>query len=92
MIDDSLISLPAWFQEHGAGLQGGGTAGRSWYTSLGHTNETWQVRLSDVPTPHAEDARDIPFARTHSINRMLWVVSLGPYNLARREQPTLVPS
>ncbi|KAI0073876.1 class I glutamine amidotransferase-like protein [Panus rudis PR-1116 ss-1] len=32
----------AWFQEHGAGIQEGGTAGRSFYTSLGHTNETWR--------------------------------------------------
>ncbi|KAF8920197.1 trehalose utilization-domain-containing protein [Mucidula mucida] len=32
----------AWYQEHGAGVQSGGTAGRSFYTSLGHLNETWQ--------------------------------------------------
>ncbi|KAI0751227.1 class I glutamine amidotransferase-like protein [Daedaleopsis nitida] len=32
----------AWFQEHGAGIDAGGTAGRSFYTSLGHLNETWQ--------------------------------------------------
>ncbi|EIM81515.1 class I glutamine amidotransferase-like protein [Stereum hirsutum FP-91666 SS1] len=31
----------AWYQEHGAGVQGNGTAGRSFYTSLGHLNETW---------------------------------------------------
>lgn len=31
----------AWYQEHGAGSSG--TAGRSFYTSLGHKNETWQV-------------------------------------------------
>jgi type 1 glutamine amidotransferase len=30
----------AWCQEHGAGASG--TAGRSFYTSLGHTNETWR--------------------------------------------------
>ncbi|KAJ3557587.1 hypothetical protein NM688_g1389 [Phlebia brevispora] len=35
----------AWFQERGAGVQGNGTAGRSWYTSLGHTNATWQDEL-----------------------------------------------
>ncbi|GJE96229.1 class I glutamine amidotransferase-like protein [Phanerochaete sordida] len=35
----------AWYQEHGAGTETGGTAGRSWYTSLGHTNETWQDSL-----------------------------------------------
>lgn len=40
----ALICLSiAWFQEHGAGVQSGGTAGRSFYTSLGHLNETWQV-------------------------------------------------
>ncbi|KAF9046839.1 class I glutamine amidotransferase-like protein [Hymenopellis radicata] len=32
----------AWYQEHGAGVQSGGTAGRSFYTALGHLNETWQ--------------------------------------------------
>ncbi|KAH9481640.1 hypothetical protein JR316_0006167 [Psilocybe cubensis] len=35
----------AWFQEHGAGVQKGGVAGRSFYTSLGHLNETWQNEL-----------------------------------------------
>jgi type 1 glutamine amidotransferase len=34
----------AWFQEQGAGVEPNGTAGRSFYTSLGHLNETWQVR------------------------------------------------
>ncbi len=33
----------AWYQEHGAGVDTNGTAGRSFYTSLGHLNETWQV-------------------------------------------------
>ncbi|TFK98686.1 class I glutamine amidotransferase-like protein [Pterulicium gracile] len=32
----------AWIQERGAGVEEGGTAGRSFYTSLGHANETWQ--------------------------------------------------
>ncbi|KAI0723533.1 class I glutamine amidotransferase-like protein [Earliella scabrosa] len=32
----------AWFQEHGAGTEAGAAAGRSFYTSLGHLNETWQ--------------------------------------------------
>ncbi|RDX43802.1 class I glutamine amidotransferase-like protein [Lentinus brumalis] len=32
----------AWYQEHGAGVDTNGTAGRSFYTSLGHLNETWQ--------------------------------------------------
>ncbi|KAI0261512.1 class I glutamine amidotransferase-like protein [Gloeopeniophorella convolvens] len=31
----------AWYQEHGAGVESGGTAGRSFYTSLGHLNQTW---------------------------------------------------
>jgi len=35
----------AWFQERGAGVQPGGTAGRSWYTSLGHGPETWADKL-----------------------------------------------
>ncbi|KAI0833696.1 class I glutamine amidotransferase-like protein [Trametes gibbosa] len=35
----------AWYQEHGAGVDNGGTAGRSFYTSLGHLNETWQDEL-----------------------------------------------
>ena len=37
------LSRPAWFQEHGAGVDSGSPAGRSFYTSLGHLNETWQV-------------------------------------------------
>ncbi|KAF5367124.1 hypothetical protein D9758_003999 [Tetrapyrgos nigripes] len=35
----------AWYQEHGAGVENGGTSGRSFYTSLGHLNETWQDDL-----------------------------------------------
>ncbi|KAH8100133.1 trehalose utilization-domain-containing protein [Cristinia sonorae] len=35
----------AWYQDHGAGSSSQDTAGRSWYTSLGHTNETWQNPL-----------------------------------------------
>ncbi|KAK0469903.1 class I glutamine amidotransferase-like protein [Desarmillaria tabescens] len=35
----------AWYQEHGAGVTSGGTAGRSFYTSLGHLNETWEDEL-----------------------------------------------
>ncbi|KAL0954650.1 hypothetical protein HGRIS_003602 [Hohenbuehelia grisea] len=35
----------AWYQEHGAGVEVGGTAGRSFYTSLGHTNETWEDEI-----------------------------------------------
>ncbi|KAK0495394.1 class I glutamine amidotransferase-like protein [Armillaria luteobubalina] len=35
----------AWYQEHGAGVESGGTAGRSFYTSLGHLNETWEDEL-----------------------------------------------
>ncbi|EJD06747.1 class I glutamine amidotransferase-like protein [Fomitiporia mediterranea MF3/22] len=37
----------AWFQEHGAGVDSGSnvTAGRSFYTSLGHLNETWRDDL-----------------------------------------------
>ncbi|KAF8907327.1 trehalose utilization-domain-containing protein [Gymnopilus junonius] len=35
----------AWYQERGAGVQQGGAAGRSFYSSLGHLNETWQDEL-----------------------------------------------
>ncbi|EIW57755.1 class I glutamine amidotransferase-like protein [Trametes versicolor FP-101664 SS1] len=35
----------AWFQEHGAGVESNGTGGRSFYTSLGHLNETWHDDL-----------------------------------------------
>ncbi|KAM5544550.1 hypothetical protein V8D89_001448 [Ganoderma adspersum] len=35
----------AWYQEHGAGIDENGTAGRSFYTSLGHLNETWKDSL-----------------------------------------------
>ncbi|TDL25606.1 class I glutamine amidotransferase-like protein [Rickenella mellea] len=37
----------AWYQEHGAGVQTemGGIPGRSFYTSLGHLNETWMDEL-----------------------------------------------
>ncbi|KAL1679945.1 trehalose utilization-domain-containing protein [Schizophyllum commune] len=38
------MKIPArgtWYQEKGAGVQDGNTAGRSFYTSLGHLNETW---------------------------------------------------
>ncbi|KAJ3799727.1 class I glutamine amidotransferase-like protein [Lentinula aff. detonsa] len=35
----------AWFQEHGAGVEDNGSSGRSFYTSLGHLNETWQDEL-----------------------------------------------
>ncbi|KAF9648827.1 class I glutamine amidotransferase-like protein [Thelephora ganbajun] len=35
----------AWYQKRGAGVQSGGLAGRSFYTSLGHLNETWQDEL-----------------------------------------------
>ncbi|KZT42149.1 class I glutamine amidotransferase-like protein [Sistotremastrum suecicum HHB10207 ss-3] len=35
----------AWYQERGAGSQETETAGRSWYTSLGHLNQTWEDDL-----------------------------------------------
>ncbi|KAJ7510372.1 class I glutamine amidotransferase-like protein [Mycena galericulata] len=35
----------AWFQQHGAGVESGQIAGRSFYTSLGHLNQTWQDPL-----------------------------------------------
>ena len=38
-----FMRFTAWYQEHGAGVDSNGTAGRSFYTSLGHLNETWQV-------------------------------------------------
>jgi len=33
----------AWYEEKIAGVQDGGIPGRSFYTSLGHLNETWHV-------------------------------------------------
>lgn len=38
-----LMRDEAWYQEHGAGTDQTHLAGRSFYTSLGHLNETWQV-------------------------------------------------
>ncbi|KAL5485924.1 hypothetical protein ACEPAI_6967 [Sanghuangporus weigelae] len=35
----------AWYQERGAGIEESGFAGRSFYTSLGHLNETWMDEL-----------------------------------------------
>ncbi|GBE88536.1 ThuA-like domain-containing protein [Sparassis latifolia] len=35
----------AWYQERGAGVESTGTAGRSWYTALGHGEETWRDDL-----------------------------------------------
>ncbi|KAF8896223.1 trehalose utilization-domain-containing protein [Infundibulicybe gibba] len=35
----------AWFQTHGAGVESGQVGGRSFYTSLGHLNETWMDDL-----------------------------------------------
>ncbi|KAG8706154.1 hypothetical protein FRC09_002547 [Ceratobasidium sp. 395] len=32
----------AWYQEHGAGADDAASAGRSFYTSLGHLNSTWE--------------------------------------------------
>jgi hypothetical protein len=40
-----LLAL-AWYQERGNGSTNRATAGRSFYTSLGHTNATWRVRSS----------------------------------------------
>ncbi|OBZ72689.1 hypothetical protein A0H81_07535 [Grifola frondosa] len=45
LIKERLIPQASWFQVHGAGVQSNGTAGRSFYTSLGHLNETWQDEL-----------------------------------------------
>ncbi|KAI0292129.1 class I glutamine amidotransferase-like protein [Russula brevipes] len=42
LFDQGTPHPTAWYQEHGAGIQNGGTAGRSFYTSLGHLSETWQ--------------------------------------------------
>ncbi|KIJ52530.1 hypothetical protein M422DRAFT_26111 [Sphaerobolus stellatus SS14] len=42
--EEGSPSPKAWYQERGAGADGNATGpiGRSWYTSLGHLNETWQ--------------------------------------------------
>ncbi|EEB93452.1 hypothetical protein MPER_07885 [Moniliophthora perniciosa FA553] len=39
------IQQAPWYQERGAGVENGGTPGRSFYTSLGHLNETWHDDL-----------------------------------------------
>ncbi|KIK62521.1 hypothetical protein GYMLUDRAFT_260249 [Collybiopsis luxurians FD-317 M1] len=44
-MDQGTPHPTAWFQERGAGVDSNGTAGRSFYTSLGHLNETWQDDL-----------------------------------------------
>ncbi len=43
----SLANYPslAWYQEHCTDVVSSGTAVRSFYTSLGHLNETWEVRF-----------------------------------------------
>jgi len=35
----------AWFQDHGAGASSPSVAGRSFYSSLGHLNQTWETDL-----------------------------------------------
>ncbi|TCD61846.1 hypothetical protein EIP91_007836 [Steccherinum ochraceum] len=45
LFDQGTPHPTAWYQEHGAGSNSSATAGRSWYTSLGHTNETWKDTL-----------------------------------------------
>ncbi|KAJ4480074.1 class I glutamine amidotransferase-like protein [Lentinula aciculospora] len=44
-LDQGIPHPTAWFQERGAGVEGDALAGRSFYTSLGHLNETWQDDL-----------------------------------------------
>lgn len=44
-----LTMIAAWYQERGAGVEPGGIAGRSWYTSLGHCVEIWSVSQVVVP-------------------------------------------
>ncbi|KAJ3807689.1 ThuA-like domain-containing protein [Lentinula aff. lateritia] len=39
-LDQGTPHPTAWFQDRGAGAESNGTAGRSFYTSLGHLNET----------------------------------------------------
>lgn len=36
----------AWYQDRGASAQNGSAAGRRFYTSSGHLNETWQEVLA----------------------------------------------
>jgi len=42
--EEGSPSPKAWYQDHGAGAGTGvsGPVGRSWYTSLGHLNESWE--------------------------------------------------
>ncbi|EGN99082.1 hypothetical protein SERLA73DRAFT_73646 [Serpula lacrymans var. lacrymans S7.3] len=43
--DHGLPHPVAWYQDQGAGVESGGIAGRSWYTSLGHCIEIWHDEL-----------------------------------------------
>ncbi|THH30984.1 hypothetical protein EUX98_g3225 [Antrodiella citrinella] len=45
LFDQGTPHPTCWYQEHGAGVNSNITGGRSWYTSLGHTNETWEDTL-----------------------------------------------
>jgi type 1 glutamine amidotransferase len=49
----------AWYQERGAAVEDTSAAGRSFFTSLGHTNETWQVSPSFLSRLHS------PYASCH---------------------------
>lgn len=71
----------AWYQDAGAAVDNPSAAGRSFFTSLGHTNETWQVGLASLsphasPTAHEIDAPSCRYVgyRIPLSSRMLWRV------------------
>jgi len=66
----------AWFQERGAGVETGGVAGRSFYTSLGHLNETWRVSKA-VATLVDVVVIFLGLGRTFPLPRIRWNF-LGP--------------
>ena len=45
-----LTRYAAWYQDRVAGASTHGPIGRSWYTSLGHLNSTWEVSPPSCPT------------------------------------------
>ena len=79
-----MFTSAAWFQERGAGVAPGGIAGRSFYTSLGHCIETWQVRRTSA----RRRCRGALTAtrRTSSSWHMCWRGYSGPFSRARRRR------
>ena len=82
-----MRGLIAWYQERGAGVQSGGTAGRSFYTSLGHLNEIWEVKNARRAL---EICTDNPPHRTPTSSRTSWEGFGGLFKETRHEPTTPV--